>query len=93
MKSNNPHQNYGISQADMYQMYAYSKKYKTSEVWKLYPVIEEMKDVSVNFASYSDQSVEINVKLFFVNVTRIEKSLGKLKQELLINVNDVYLIG
>ncbi|MCI8327323.1 MAG: McrC family protein, partial [Lachnospiraceae bacterium] len=29
--------NYGISQVDMYQMYAYSKKYRTSEIWLLYP--------------------------------------------------------
>lgn len=91
--TNNPRQNYGISQADMYQMYAYSKKYKTSEIWLLYPINEEMKDVSVHFASYSEQSVETNVRLFFVDVTRIEESLEKLKQLLLINVIDVYSIG
>lgn len=80
--SNNPRQNYGISQADMYQMYAYSKKYKTSEIWLLYPVNEDIKDVSVNFASYSNQLIETNVRLFFVDVTRIEGSLEKLKQQL-----------
>jgi 5-methylcytosine-specific restriction enzyme subunit McrC len=91
--TNKPRQNYGISQADMYQMYAYSKKYKTSEIWLLYPVNEEMKDVSVNFASYSDKLIETNFRLFFVDVTRIEESLEKLKQQLLINVNVVYPIG
>ena len=29
----NPASNYGISQADMYQMYAYSKKYHTPDIW------------------------------------------------------------
>lgn len=38
--------NYGISQEDMYQMYAYSKKYETSEVWLLYPINEDMRDHS-----------------------------------------------
>lgn len=37
-------ENYGISQNDMYQMYAYSKKYNTSEIWMLYPLGKEMKD-------------------------------------------------
>lgn len=41
---NNERKNYGISQADMYQMYAYSKKYETSEIWLLYPVNDEMKN-------------------------------------------------
>lgn len=36
---NNERINYGISQADMYQMYAYSKKYNTSEIWLLYPAM------------------------------------------------------
>ena len=30
---NNERIYYGISQSDMYQMYAYSKKYNTSEIW------------------------------------------------------------
>lgn len=49
--TNNPRQNYGISQADMYQMYAYSKKYDTSEIWLIYPVNEEMKNSKISFVS------------------------------------------
>ena len=41
---NDKEANYGISQSDMYQMYAYSKKYGTSEIWLLYPVNAAMKD-------------------------------------------------
>lgn len=29
--------NYGISTADMYQMYAYAKRYKANHVWLIYP--------------------------------------------------------
>ena len=36
--------NYGISQADMYQMYAYSKEYQTPYVCLVYPMTAEFKD-------------------------------------------------
>ena len=42
--SDDPRKNYGISQADMYQMYAYAKKYGMPEVWLLYPSSDEMRD-------------------------------------------------
>ena len=44
---NNEKNNYGISQQDMYQMYAYSKKYGTSEIWLLYPVNDEMRNLKL----------------------------------------------
>lgn len=72
----NPRINYGISQADMYQMYAYSKKYDTSEIWLLYPVNPEMRN-------HQDISFESNdgvkIRLFFVDVANIEESLLELK--------------
>ena len=71
-----PRSNYGISQADMYQMYAYSKKYDTPEIWLLYPVNSEMRnhqDISFN----SDDGV--NVRLFFVDVAKMEKSMQSLR--------------
>lgn len=69
--------NYGISQADMYQMYAYSKKYGTPEIWLLYPLNQEMRgheDISFK----SDDGV--NVRVFFVDVAHIEDSLGELRR-------------
>ena len=75
-----PRLNYGISQADMYQMYAYSKKYDTPEIWLLYPVNLEMRnyqDISFN----SDDGV--NVKLFFVDVANIETNLTHLREQLI----------
>lgn len=84
---NNPRQNYGISQGDMYQMYAYSKKYDTSEIWLVYPVNEEMKEAEISFESLrQDGEVETKVRLFFVDVTDIKDSLGLLKEKLLNEV-------
>jgi 5-methylcytosine-specific restriction enzyme subunit McrC len=68
--------NYGISQSDMYQMYAYSKKYETSEIWLLYPINEELRNKShIKFDS-GDGTI---VNLFFVDVAYIESNLSKLK--------------
>ncbi|RAP74361.1 McrC family protein [Paenibacillus montanisoli] len=80
--TNNSRQNYGIAQADMYQMYAYSKKYKTPEIWLLYPVNEEVKNVAISFESYDENFVETKVNLFFVDVSNIDGSLSMLKERL-----------
>ena len=39
----NENKNYGISQADMYQMYAYSKFYDATDIWLLYPMNDAMR--------------------------------------------------
>ena len=75
-----PRLNYGISQADMYQMYAYSKKYDTPEIWLLYPVNPEMRDhQDISF----DSDDGVNVRLFFVDVANIENSLRALRDRLI----------
>ena len=75
----NPRANYGISQADMYQMYAYSKKYETSEIWLLYPVNVAMRGhAPIQFDS-GDGTV---VRIHFVDVADIENSLSNLKNEI-----------
>ena len=71
--------NYGISQADMYQMYAYSKKYETPEIWLLYPVNDEMRNhEEIKFES-DDGTV---VRIHFVDVTNIEDNLYELKRKI-----------
>lgn len=74
--------NYGISQADMYQMYAYSKKYETSEIWMLYPVNEAMRDCGLITFDSGDGAT---VSLFFVDVVDIEKSMEELLQRLFVS--------
>lgn len=67
--------NYGISQADMYQMYAYAKKYQASEVWLLYPMNEEMRNTEPILFDSGDG---VRVSVFLVDVAQIEESLEKL---------------
>lgn len=71
--------NYGISQSDMYQMYAYSKKYQTSEIWLLYPLNDEMRDHSdIEFESGDGTTV----RLHFVDLTRMPETLEELRDKL-----------
>lgn len=69
--------NYGISQADMYQMYVYSKKYMTlgnpaPEVWLLYPLNDKFSEIDEP-EFYSNDGVKVHV--FFVDVDKIESSI------------------
>lgn len=75
--------NYGISQPDMYQMYVYAKKYKTSEIYLLYPATEETQSYeNIEFISYDEDNKEVCVKIFFVDVGRgrIEHSIENLRE-------------
>lgn len=79
--TNDPSSNYGISQSDMYQMYAYAKKYSQNSdipasVILLYPQTNEMKDCN-NIHFISDDGVHLSV--YFVDVENIESSLSSLK--------------
>lgn len=76
---NSERSNYGISQNDMYQMYAYSKKYDTSEIWLLYPLNDEMRDhTELKFESGDGTTV----RLHFVDVAHIEETLIELRDKL-----------
>ncbi len=75
--------NYGISQADMYQMYVYSKRYGTADTWLLYPVNNEMRNhKQISFESEDGTRVSI----FFVDVAAIEDSLNLLKKQITGNL-------
>jgi len=77
--------NYGISQADMYQMYVYSKKYMSygspnPEVWLLYPIHDSVKSIQGKMFTSDDGVV---VHIFFVNVDnrKIEESIKDLLEK------------
>ena len=77
--------NYGISQSDMYQMYASSKKYKTPEVWLLYPLNDEMRNYpDIKFDS-GDGTL---VRLHFVDLTRMTESMEELREKLIVSENE-----
>ena len=64
--------NYGISQADMYQMYAYQKKYDAKSVTLIYPRTDKVnaeKDIA-----YSDKD-GVTVKVKFVDLFNVTESL------------------
>jgi len=67
--------NYGISQSDMYQMYAYGKKYvpsNSSEIWLLYPKTKSLDGYNgLSFKSNDD----VNVKIYFIDLMNIESSI------------------
>ena len=76
---NNERRNYGISQADMYQMYAYSKKYETEDIWLLYPKNDEIpENINIQF----DSGDGTKVRVFFVDVVHIEECLKQLQSML-----------
>ena len=71
--------NYGISQADMYQMYAYSKKYHTSEIWLVYPWYPEIDSLSdVEFLAKENESQEVDVHVFLVDLANYMESIREL---------------
>lgn len=83
---NDRSKNYGISQADMYQMYAYSKKYGTSEIWLLYPVNDAIRD---HEQIVFDSGDGVTVSLFFVDVADIEKSMEELLHRLSVSIGEM----
>ena len=56
--------NYGISQSDMYQMYAYGKKYKSEKVVLLYPLNEAVANIDkrINFLPSLEDKVSVSVR-------------------------------
>lgn len=69
---NEPSKNYGISQSDMYQMYAYAKKYGTNEIVLIYPKTEVF-TLNEEICFTSDDGVK--VKVIFVDCHWIEERL------------------
>ena len=65
--------NYGISQADMYQMYAYQKKYSaqstTQNVTLLYPQTDSVSRNNIEFSS--DDGIIVRVR--FVDLFKIKE--------------------
>jgi 5-methylcytosine-specific restriction enzyme subunit McrC len=54
-----PKQNYGIEQSDLYQIYAYGKKYKAKQLFLIYPANENFKTPLQVFDYEADMSLQI----------------------------------
>ncbi|MPL90696.1 hypothetical protein SDC9_36751 [bioreactor metagenome] len=68
--------NYGISQSDMYQMYAYHKKYAAANVCLLYPKAESiLSETPIHFRSKD----EVQVGIEFIDLFKLDESLLNIK--------------
>ena len=70
--------NYGISQADMYQMYAYQKKYRAENVTLLYPQTDEMHHERIIEFKSKDH---VTVKVQFVDLFSIQDSISRISEQ------------
>lgn len=66
--------NSGISQSDMYQMYAYSKKYNADGIVLLYPHSDSVSRGEIRYAS--DDAVKVDV--FFIDLRNVDSSIANL---------------
>jgi len=75
--------NYGISQGDMYQMYAYGKKYGVGGIWLLYPLNEEMKsNAPIEFKAVVGEPSEVIVHVFFVDLANVNACIEDLRSKI-----------
>lgn len=70
--------NYGISQADMYQMFAYQKKYSAEYITLLYPKTEKLSSNSL-IEFRSDDGVTVRVQ--FVDLLNAADSMAKVTKQ------------
>jgi len=82
--------NYGISQADMYQMYAYSKKYSPKSVFLIYPWTDKVSEVTKQIEYRSKDNVLVRV--FFVDLSDVVRSIGEIvlgiEEQMIIQKNN-----
>lgn len=71
--------NYAISQTDMYQMYAYQKKYTSENVTLLYPLTEKV-DPNQNIEFLSNDGTVIRIR--FVDLFDLSNSLNAIVGEI-----------
>ena len=70
--------NYGISQADMYQMYAYQNKYGSENVTLLYPLTEKVEHNNIEFHSNDGMLIKIR----FIDLFDLRNSLSSIITEI-----------
>ncbi len=65
--------NYGVSQADMYQMYAYNKKYSSKMVFLLYPWTTSVSAIDESITYQSEDDVIVHIS--FIDLININSSI------------------
>ena len=69
--------NYGISQSDMYQMYAYQKKYSAQNINLLYPLTDSVSNKNIEY----DSGDGVVVRVRFVDLFDLSNSLKNITTE------------
>lgn len=72
--------NYGISQADMYQMYAYAKKYDSQKVFIIYPSDNNMSKYMENGIEFKSEGILF--KIIFFDLIKVEYSVSRIIREI-----------
>lgn len=65
--------NYGISQSDIYQMFAYGKKYKADDLFLIYPLNGNKTMLEKEIVFNYDETLRLNI--FFVDLENMEQSM------------------
>jgi 5-methylcytosine-specific restriction enzyme subunit McrC len=76
--------NYGISQADLYQMYAYQQKYQAQNVTLLYPKTEQVPQQE-NIEYHAIEGVTVRVR--FIDLFDPHSSLAAFTQSMIDPIN------
>ena len=74
--NNDESSNYGISQSDLYQMFAYAKKYDSHNIFLIYPINDMVSKLNKEIIFNYDESLKLEI--VFVDLDNIEESLRKL---------------
>ncbi len=72
-----------VSEADLYQMYAYAKKYNAQNVWLLYPLDNDSPKTSLPVLKSRSNGDNVTINFFFVDLKNISASLETLKAKIM----------
>lgn len=76
--------NYGISQQDMYQMFAYGHKYNCPNIWLIYPKNKDMKGEIKEYKEFKDRNDGLSVSIYCLDLgdkDAFSTLLAQLKEE------------
>ena len=76
--------NYGISQSDMYQMYAYQKKYNAKRVALLYPYNSSFRSTAIPIIYRSEEDKPVEIQVEFIDLLQMNDSINKILQMICI---------
>ena len=75
--------NYGISQSDMYQMYAYQKKYTARKVLLIYPYNSSFLNYEKAIEYVSKEDTPVQVQISFVDLLNMNNSVDEIHNMIL----------